>query len=884
MFSVKLLTPTKAHKARLATRKVKGIDADGYVCKSAASSASMKVTWWRLVERIEAESWPDFARALVKQGKANEDVIAVQAELLPGADSERFRKASLPKGDLLPGMAPGEQQMLVLDFDGANQLFPFDEDPSVMMETVIKELPKLLPGFDRSIPFVMQLSSSHGLRKRSPDGAEFRSSNIRLWLPLRRALPQKELHGFIQACNARYSHEIGDSDGKLWIDPACHASCGAIYIADPLFQRPGREPSDGQDLDIGLPRARWHMWPGEDGSAYQPPASMLGEVRKVTERYLDQGGDPSIAPGELGASETGQALLDRDLVIGKGPIAGSWCVQCPNSAQHTTDSGPTETVFYQAGAGGRVSEGFKCFHAHCSDWNVHKLREFLGLQREGFEDVVRDMRDNWIGIRAPNGKDWLYMPVDGNPAEALSRSALGVLQEGVARRIVGPRGGISKRYPVDVVLGDADFRHVVGETFVPGGPPLIDAGRFKLLNRWVEPKLEQYAGQTATNEEKRLWEALLDVLFPEPANRRWVIDWLAHMVQHPAERPSIHLYHISEKTGLGRGTFGEIVIAMLNLGRLEHQHVAGRAEMKHFLKDFNGPIAQKEFLMIEELSHKEGSLEGMSRLRDVMTRKKVTVNRKYRQEYEATDISRLMICTNHTASLDIIELDRRVLAVHVPGGFPKLERADYGALAAMHKSTGFLLWLRERLLAHEITQSMFEPQPKNTLPLELRAIRKSPAEKVCLRVLEFLDQHGIDAVDTNDFDRLAKSDCLESGEGGNPLSLAGNYRATRSRLLSKEGWAKPNCDFYAQNGNGRSAKRTVYVRRNPTQSPPRGVNGSEGVGDWLNPSEVDKEQIRKALARAKREIDTACKADNQAQQRRPDGFEMPPKFGRYGSD
>lgn len=44
---------------------------------------------------------------------------------------------------------------------------------------------------------------------------------------------------------------------------------------------------------------------------------------------------------------------------------GELYVRCPFDAEHTSDSGPTETVYYPAGTRGYERGHFKCLHAHC---------------------------------------------------------------------------------------------------------------------------------------------------------------------------------------------------------------------------------------------------------------------------------------------------------------------------------------------------------------------------------------------------------------------------------------------------------------------------------------------------------------------------------------
>lgn len=44
---------------------------------------------------------------------------------------------------------------------------------------------------------------------------------------------------------------------------------------------------------------------------------------------------------------------------------GELFIRCPFDSEHTSDSGPTETVYYPAGTGGYERGHFKCLHSHC---------------------------------------------------------------------------------------------------------------------------------------------------------------------------------------------------------------------------------------------------------------------------------------------------------------------------------------------------------------------------------------------------------------------------------------------------------------------------------------------------------------------------------------
>jgi len=73
-----------------------------------------------------------------------------------------------------------------------------------------------------------------------------------------------------------------------------------------------------------------------------------------------------------------KALNDGGMVRSRRPDAG-YNVTCPFEAEHSSESGQTETVYYPANTGGFKSPAFKCMHHHCSNRRLNDYREKLDL-------------------------------------------------------------------------------------------------------------------------------------------------------------------------------------------------------------------------------------------------------------------------------------------------------------------------------------------------------------------------------------------------------------------------------------------------------------------------------------------------------------------------
>lgn len=105
-----------------------------------------------------------------------------------------------------------------------------------------------------------------------------------------------------------------------------------------------------------------------------PPLEKEGASRQARQLEISEG------------DEILKALNDAGMVRSRRPDAG-FNVACPFEAEHSSDSGETETVYYPANTGGFKSPAFKCMHAHCADRRLNDYREKLNV------DQVTDARE-----------------------------------------------------------------------------------------------------------------------------------------------------------------------------------------------------------------------------------------------------------------------------------------------------------------------------------------------------------------------------------------------------------------------------------------------------------------------------------------------------------
>lgn len=173
-----------------------------------------------------------------------------------------------------------------------------------------------------------------------------------------------------------------------------------------------------------------------DGQQFVVDATYIDSKRQVAEgRYLWSPSFPNEIP-TLSADEleavwqnlcllfaTGEPRIARQKRKGAGaldlvvhdPVAdwlndnwetydvgsdGQLFIECPYSAEHSTDSGPTSTAYFPAGTGGYQQGHFVCLHAHCAGRADVDYLDASGYNLAQFEDLGSAVVETDGGQRA----------------------------------------------------------------------------------------------------------------------------------------------------------------------------------------------------------------------------------------------------------------------------------------------------------------------------------------------------------------------------------------------------------------------------------------------------------------------------------------------------
>jgi hypothetical protein len=143
--------------------------------------------------------------------------------------------------------------------------------------------------------------------------------------------------------------------------------------------------------------------------------------------------------------------------------------------------------------------------------------------------------------------------------------------------------------------------------------------------------------------------------YPFDGNREAIdhlLDYIAHLIQRPAERVSHALLITSRAKGIGKSTFGTIV------RRLVGEQNSRVAQPKDLKAQFDGWLVGKLVIQVDEV-YESGNWELANKLKPLITERTVSVNVKYGPQMEIENYARFIMFSNHTAPLDLEAGDRR---------------------------------------------------------------------------------------------------------------------------------------------------------------------------------------------------------------------------------
>lgn len=309
-----------------------------------------------------------------------------------------------------------------------------------------------------------------------------------------------------------------------------------------------------------------------------------------------------------------------------------------------------------------------------------------------------------------------------------------------------------------------------------------------IYNTWRDSRIEPVEGDVTVFLDHMAY------LFPDEAERSFVIDYLALLVQRPETKINFALL-VRGRQGTGKSWIGLLAARMIgedNVGRPMNSVVVDK------YTDWQEGC---QLVIIEELMAL-GRQEVANRLKPVITDSQLCIRPMYGRAYNLPNHLNLICFTNHADALPIEADDRRWLAVFSP--------AEPATEAYYDKLFGFLDAGGAAAVAHWLLARKVELNPKGRAPWtsgkeEMRSFTLGEAEQVLTELLA-------EGSHPFDFELVRLEDVVASV----PDRIARTSKGLRSRVIK---WLKDEVKAvkharYTKQGNDSRQPWSLWSIRN----------------------------------------------------------------------
>lgn len=243
----------------------------------------------------------------------------------------------------------------------------------------------------------------------------------------------------------------------------------------------------------------------------------------------------------------------------------------------------------------------------------------------------------------------------------------------------------------ETLLGDSNLRRVNRITYKPGAPEFCDdfdpdSGKsFHAYNRYTPSNLRlqpEADGKWFTDHLEYLCDG-------EGASIDAILNWCAHLVQHPAEKMMFGIL-MQGMQGTGKSALTEVMLRVLG-----HSNVTGNVTTQYLMSDFTEWMCNKQLICCEEIKDKEEKFRMYNQLKHFVTGPSIRVNPKGLPSYVIPNRANFMCFTNYEDAIPMDDDDRRFI-IHFSQALPQSE-VYYGELfERIEKYSGAVRAILER--------------------------------------------------------------------------------------------------------------------------------------------------------------------------------------------
>lgn len=139
----------------------------------------------------------------------------------------------------------------------------------------------------------------------------------------------------------------------------------------------------------GLPQTIPELTPEQFDELWAALASTFGTEPSTTAKVSNK---LDVGMAAIANDPLAQYLINKNLVKRIHPTTYMMSVECPNSGEHSMDSGDTETVYWPPNTGGFAYAGFNCQHSHCRHITNTLFKSMVGYTDDDtlvlFEEIT----------------------------------------------------------------------------------------------------------------------------------------------------------------------------------------------------------------------------------------------------------------------------------------------------------------------------------------------------------------------------------------------------------------------------------------------------------------------------------------------------------------
>jgi hypothetical protein len=173
------------------------------------------------------------------------------------------------------------------------------------------------------------------------------------------------------------------------------------------------------------------------------------------------------------------------------------------------------------------------------------------------------------------------------------------------------------------------------------------------LNYWIEPSITPFQGD---------WFVIQEFLHTVICNNNvalndYLIHYLAHMLQHPEEKPGIMIVFLSGQ-GCGKGTFYKLISRIWSRTTLQVSDI-GEA-----VGQFNASLERNYVVCMDEALF-AGDKKSLDKLKSLITEPKCRIEQKHQPSRSIDSYHRFFASSNHDHFAHVDKDDRRFLFIRL---------------------------------------------------------------------------------------------------------------------------------------------------------------------------------------------------------------------------